>query len=260
MSFVTDFLFGSGPEQVGTAQSPGDAWLQNQLKPLIERGVLSGTHGQGLYNVPNAPMPGYQVPQAPWMQGQQAQGGQMQSMGPGQLYSGGQNQASSGGKFVGQMQSMGPEQLYGGGGQNQMMQPAMQGQGYGAENFLQRGEVNAAQNIFQDLISQTGSARGGIPGGTYGSGERMAGDLATGAMGRYAAAQLPYDQMMNQQGMLGYTMGQIPQWQQQAQSMAAPWNMMGMYPGTTGSPMVQPGQQGLVQSIAPYAALMGIFG
>ena len=177
MGFITDFLFGSGPEQVGTAQSPGDAWLQNQLRPLIERGVLAGTHGQGLYNVPNAPMPGYQVPQAPWMQG--GQGGQMQSMGPGQLYSGGQPQASSGGKFGGQMQT---------GGQSQMLQPAMQGQGYGAENFLQRGEVNAAQNIFQDLISQTGSARGGIPGGTYGSGERMAGDLATGAMGRYAAA------------------------------------------------------------------------
>lgn len=132
-----------------------------------------------------------------------------------------------------------------------------------ASDFLDRGEVNTAKNTFADLVSQFGSSRGGIPGGVYGSGERMASDLAQGAVGRYTQANLPYAEMQTQANMdlwnrqyqnqtllplqqanMYYQMGQIPQWQQQAGAYQAPWNLMA---STYGSPIV--GTRGAATSL-----------
>jgi hypothetical protein len=77
----------------------------------------------------------------------------------------------------------------------------------------------------------------------------------------YTSGQIPAWQMgiqlPLQQANLGYTAGQIPQWQQQIQSLQSPWNLASMYSGTYGSPIVQPGQTGLLQSLAPFAAIAG---
>ena len=220
VDFGKDLLFGSEPEQVGTAQSPGQAWLQGQLKPLLGNifGNLMG--GQGAYNVPNAPQaPGvpdynvtpYQTPNAPYASPQ---------------------------------------------------------------DMIQGGEMRTAQNLMENFYS--GGGGGSAMGGLSGQGANIMGnvlsDLSQGAVGRYAQMQLPYAQMQNQQGRdvwgaqndvwraglnqqnLGYTMGQIPQWQQQTQAMN-PLPYAGMYSGTYGSPMIQQGQQGIVQQMLPYAGL-----
>jgi hypothetical protein len=223
MGGVTDFLFGSGPEQVGTASDPGQQWLQGKLQPLLE-GILGKIgSGQPAYNVPQAPSaPGvpsynvspYQVPQAPYSS---------------------------------------------------------------PMDMIQSGEMNTARNLREQFYGGGGggSAMGGVSGQGQVFDSNLAAQLAQGAVGRWANMQLPYAQMQGQQARdvwgqqnnvwnaglnqanLGYTMGQIPQWQAQAQAYN-PYPWASMYSGTYGSPIVEPGQQGFVQDMAGTAGTLGL--
>ena len=178
MGFISDFLFGSETEQMGTAQSPGNAWLQNALRPMLGQGIGAGMGGQPLY-----PTQGYNAPQAPF---------------------------SSPADFAG---------------------------GY--------------ENIINRMMEPYGDALGGAMGGFSGAGQNIMGSamgqIAPQIMNQYTQNQGMYDQMGAQASMFGANA--------MNQSYGAPWNLAGMYAGSTGSPMVQPGQQGLMQSIAPFAAL-----
>jgi len=65
MSGIVGSLFGTSPQQEGTAISPGQGWLQNQLKPGIEQMIQNYSQGQQGYSTPIAPDLGsYNVPQA----------------------------------------------------------------------------------------------------------------------------------------------------------------------------------------------------
>ncbi len=234
MGGITDFLFGSHPTQQGTAQSPGQAWLQQQMKPGLGQVFSNLFNNQPAYNVPQAPM----APSAPNI----------------------------------------PD--YNAGSYSVPTAPFNS-----PTDLIQSGELRTAQNLMQNFYS--GGGGGSAMGGLSGQGASVMGnvlsDLSQGAVGRFAQMQLPYDQMQanqaqdiwglqNQANMqqwqqnallplqqqnLGYTSGQIPQWQAQTQAMN-PYPYYSMYSGTYGTPMVQPGQQGLVQSVAPFAALGGL--
>jgi len=220
---VTDFLFGSEPEQMGTAQSPGQSWLQQQLRPMMQQGIQAGMSGQQLYptaGLPNTPQAqgynaqGYQAPQAPY---------------------------GSPSDYLGQYQdtSMNAmEQFWGGGG--------------------------------------GGSAMGGWSGSGVNAGSEIATWAGRNAMQDYQNAMLPYANMQNQASQFGANAqnqagmfgaqaqnqmeamgygGGLQQMQNQQQSYGAPWNILSQYSGTYGSPMVQPGQSGLVQNLLPFGAM-----
>jgi hypothetical protein len=212
ISGVGDFLFGSEPEQAGNAQSPGQAWLQQQLMPLMRQGIQAGMTGQQLYPTQQAQAQGYQA------QGYQAP----------------QGPYGSPADYLGQYQDTAQnamEQFWGGGG--------------------------------------GGSAMGGISGqGGNVMGRTL--DWATrNATRDYNAAMLPFAQMQNQASMFGAgaqnqagqfgagAQNQMSMFNTGAQNQAygAPWNILSQYSGTYGSPMIDPGQQGLVQSVLPLAGL-----
>ena len=108
---------------------------------------------------------------------------------------------------------MGGQQLYPTAGVPQT--PTAQGytaQGYNAPqmpfsspmDYLQRGEMRTAQNILEQFGGGGGSSPTAGPSGMFqANAERMAGDLSTGAMGRYMNALLPYSQMQGQASMFG---------------------------------------------------------
>jgi len=225
MGGVTDFLFGSESEQVGTVQSPGQTWLENLLKPMIQQAVGAGMGGTQLY--PTASLPttptamGYSLPNP---------------------YGIPQAQYQSPADFAG---------------------------GY--------------TDVINKMMEPYGDALGGAMTGWSGTGKEVLG----AAMGRIAPTimrdftqyQLPYQQMamlgaqdvygagigqnqffanaQNQMAAMGYG-GGLQQMGAQQQAYSTPWNLMGMYSGSTGSPMVQPGQQGLAQTMAPFAAMGGM--
>lgn len=267
MSFIGDALFGSEPEQVGTAQSPGQAWLQNTLKPLIQRGVYQGLENRSLYNVPQLPnAPSfYKIPDAPEAPGV----------------------PDYPGYGVGSYQTP----------QAPFSSPADFAGGY--------------ETILNRMIEPFGESLGSARGGWSGSGQQVLGsamgEIAPQIMNQYTQSMLPYAQMQGQQardvwgaqtqydtsrlgnlfnaqlgqGNLGYTMGQIPQWQMEAtgpqqqanlrylsgdlpywqaqtQARSAPWNLASMYSGTYGSPMVQQGQQGMFGTAANMLPFFGL--
>jgi len=213
LDWAGDFLFGSGPEQTGTAQSPGQAWLQGQLQPLLSKGIQAGLSGQGLYPVQQAPMPNYNigsysVPQAPFSS---------------------------------------------------------------PTDYLQSGELRTAQNLLENFFAGGGggSAGGGLSGQANTIYGNVLGDLSKGLVGRYNQMQLPYNQMQAQanqniwqagvnQGQLGYTGSTLPYYSALNQSYSSPWNLAGLYSGTYGSPIIDPGQQGLVQDALGFGAQAGI--
>ena len=227
MGGIVDSLFGSEPEQVGTAQSPGDAWLQQMLQPMLQRGIGAGKSGRGLY-------PTAGLPNTPQAQGYQAQG-----------YDAPQAQYNSPADFAG---------------------------GY--------------TNIINRMMEPYGDALGGSMGGFSGAGQNIMGSamgqIAPQIMNQYTQYQQPFAQMQNQASMfgagaqnqagqfnagaqnqmagLGYQ-GGLQRMQNQQQSYAAPWNLAGMYSGSTGSPMIQQGQQGLfgglINGLAGGAGMMG---
>ena len=247
MGGVTDFLFGSEPEQVGTAQSPGQSWLQNQLKPLLNMGIQAGLSGQGLYNVPqapqapqapsitappSAPMAGsYGVPSAPFSSPSDLiQSGELRTAQNllENFYSGG-----GGGSAMGGLSGQGSQVL--GNVLSDLSQGAV---GRYAQMQLPYDQLQAQanQNIWGAGINQAnlGYTQGQIPAWQMG-------------------IQLPL-----QQQNLGYTAGQIPQWQQQIQSNQSPWNLASLFSGSYGSPIVNQGQQGLFQSTANTAGGLGL--
>lgn len=203
MGGLVDSLFGSEPTQYGEATTAGQSWLQQLLKPGI----------QSLFSNYQSGQPGFNVPQAP-----QAPGVPNYNVTP---YST-------------------PQAPFG-----------------SPSDMIQGGEMNAARNLMEQLYS--GGGGGSAMGGLSGQGAQVMGnvlsDLSQGAVGRYAQMQLPYAQMQAQQAQdvwnmqnqvwnmplqqanLGYTQGQIPQWQAQAQAMDPRW-LYQMYSGTYGSPMV----------------------
>ena len=209
---------GSDPQQVGTAQSPGDYWMQTLLQPNLLQARNKLYAGQPMYNVPNAPQ----------AQGYDAQGYTAQ------------------GYTAPQMPYSSPT------------------------DYLQRGEMNTARNVMENFYGQGGggSATGGGSGAGFDREAALSAQLGQGAMGRYMNAQLPYAQMdaqasqfgagaqnqasqfgagaQNQAGMFGATsqnqlLGQQYGYQNQAMN---PSGLLSMYPGSTGNPMVNPGQQG----------------
>ena len=256
MSFITDTLFGSDAEQVGTAQSPGDAWLQNMLQPMIQRGIGIGMSGQGLYQTPNVPS----TPQAQSYQGQ----GYNPSSYMGQGYNAPQAPWSSPSDYLGQYQdtSMNAmEQFWGGGGGGSAMGGwSGSGVGAGAEiaTLAGRNAMQDYQNAilpYAQMQNQAGQFNAGVQNtaNQYNAGMRnqasMFGAGAQNTAGQFNAGQ--YNQMAG----MGYG-GALQGMQNQQQSYAAPWNLAGMYSGATGSPMVQPGQQGIAQSFADMSPLL----
>ena len=212
-------FFGSGPEQVGNAQSPGQAWLQQMLMPMMMQGIGAGMQGQGLYQTAG-------LPQTPHAQGYQAQG-----------YDAPQAPYGSPDDYLGQYQdtSMNAmEQFFGGGG--------------------------------------GGSATAGWSGSGVNAGSEIATWAGRNAMQDYQNAMLPYAQMQNQAGqfntqaqnqagMFGAgAQNQASQFNAQAQNQAygAPWNILSQYSGTYGSPMVDPGQEGMVQSTLGFGGQAGM--
>ena len=146
-----------------------------------------------------------------------------------------------------------------------------QAQGYQAQGYtspqapfsspmdmIQSGEMNTAQNLMQQFYSGGGggSAMGGLSGQGQGVMGNVLGNLAQGAVGRYAQMQQSYDQMRDQAAMYGAgAQNQANQFQAGAQNQmnmmgygaqqqanAAPWDLANQYPTTFGSPMV--GEQG----------------
>ena len=209
---------GSDPQQVGTAQSPGDYWMQTLLQPSLLQARDRMYYGKPMYNVPNAP-------QAPEAQGYNAQG-------------------------------------YG----------APQAPFSSPTDYLQRGEMDTSRNVMENFYGQGGggSATGGGSGAGFDREAALSSQLGQGAMGRYMNAQLPYAQMgaqasqfgagaqnqagqfnasaQNQMGAMGYG-GQMQQYGYQNQAMN-PSGLLSMYPGSTGNPMVNPGQQGMDPTMA----------
>jgi len=204
VSGITDTLFGSEPSQVsqvGTAQSPGQSWMQQLLMPGLQQmmgNYMGGGQGWQTPNMPSLPEFG-QTPQAP---------------------------------FSSPM------------------------------DMIQSGEMNAAQNLREQFYSGGGggSAMGGVGGQGQVFDSNLAAQMAQGATGRFAQMQLPYDQMQfNQLGSI-FNAGvgqQGMQYQAQNQAMDPRW-LYGQFGGTYGSPMVDPGQQGLVSQLAPFAGMAGM--
>ena len=202
--FVSDIagsLFGSEPEQVGTAQSPGQSWMQQLLMPGLQQMMGNYMGGQPGWQTPNMPsLPEFgQTPQAP---------------------------------FSSPM------------------------------DMIQSGEMNTAQNLREQFYSGGGggSAMGGVGGQGQVFDSNLAAQLAQGATGRFAQMQLPYDQMQQQQNANIFGAGvnqQNMQYQAQNQAMDPRW-LYGQFGGTYGSPMVDPGQQGLVSQLAPFAGMAGM--
>jgi len=233
---------GSDPQQVGTAQSPGDYWMQTLLQPNLLQARNRLYAGQPMYNVPNAP-------QAPTAQGYDAQGYTAQ------------------GYTAPQMPYSSPT------------------------DYLQRGEMDTARNVMESFYGQGGggSATGGGSGAGFDREAALSAQLGQGAIGRYMNAQLPYAQMgaqasqfgagaqnqasqfgagaqnqasqfgagaQNQMGAMGYG-GQMQQYGYQNQAMN-PSGLLSMYPGSTGNPMVNPGQQGKGMGDMMLGSMMGM--
>jgi hypothetical protein len=173
-------LGSSDAKQVGTAQSPGDAWLQGMIQPGMTQSLANLYQGGSAYPVPQAPQANYQLPQAPYAS---------------------------------------------------------------PYDMIQSGEMQTAQNLREQFYGGGGggSAMGGVSGQGQVFDSNLATNMAQGATSRYAAMQLPYDQMLNQQGQLGYQ-GQLQGYGYQNAAMN-PYQYYGMYPGVTGNPMIQPSQQ-----------------
>ena len=158
------------------------------------------------------------------------------------------------------------------GGQQLYPTADAQAQGYNAQgynapqmpystpmDYLQQGEMSSARNVMENFYGQGGggSATGGGSGAGYDMQAGLSSQLAQGAMGRYMNAQLPYAQMgaqasqfgagaqnqASQFGASGQNQASMFNAGQQNQAYASPWNYQGMYQGTTGNAMINPGQQ-----------------
>lgn len=207
MSFVTDLLFGSAPEQTGTAISPGQQYAQDQFRPLLQQQAQAAMGGQPLWQTgqaPGAPQAAtYNAPQMPFSS---------------------------------------------------------------PTDYLQQGEMDTARNIMEQFGG--GSARGGQSGSGYDMQAGLSSKLAQGAMGRYMQASLPFAQMQNQASMFGAQGqnqmsalgfgGQMQQYGYENQAMQAPWNYQSLYSNTTGSPIVDPGQQGILGDLGTFGGMLGL--
>jgi len=121
------------------------------------------------------------------------------------------------------------------------------------------------ETILNRMIEPFGESLGSPRGGWSGAGKQVLGsamgEIAPQIMNQYTQSVLPYAQMQNQQGLAGYSMGQIPEWQNITNAYN-PMPLASMFGGTYGSPVVNPGQQGMFQSAAnmlPLFALSSIF-
>ncbi|MFX0194555.1 MAG: hypothetical protein ACFFCW_00410 [Candidatus Hodarchaeota archaeon] len=222
------FLFGSKSQQTGTAQSPGDYWLQTLLQPNLYQMRDRAYYSVPMWKVTEAPEApgvarGYDIPEPYGVPS----------------YSSAQMPYSS------------------------------------PTDYLTRGEMDTARNVMENFYGTGGggSARGGGSGAGFDMEAALASDLAQGAMSRYMQARLPYDTMetqaardiwggrlgreqdvweaqlglgrdifgaQNQMNVLGYQ-GDMAQYGYEQQTYDPRW-MLSMYPGSTGSPIVQPGQ------------------
>lgn len=82
MGGIVGEVFGTRPEQQGTAQSPGQSWLQQQLQPLLMNMISGYQSGQQGYATPQmSALPEYgQTPQAPYSSpSDMIQSGEMQA-------------------------------------------------------------------------------------------------------------------------------------------------------------------------------------
>ena len=209
MGGIMSSLFGTAPKQQGTAQSPGQAWWQEQLQPMMQQGVNQGMSGQGLY-------PTAGLPNTPNAQGYSAQG-----------YTAPQPEWNSPTDFAGGYTDI----------INRMMEPYGDALGSSMGGFSGAGQNimgSAMGQIAPQIMNQYTNYQGmydqmGAQASQFGAGaQNQAGQFNAGAQ--------------NQMNAMGYG-GGLQQMQNQQQSYRDPWTMFSQqYPATFGSPMV--GEQG----------------
>jgi len=117
--------------------------------------------------------------------------------------------------------------------------------------------------ILNRMIEPFGESLGSARGGWSGAGQQVLGsamrEIAPQIMNQYTQSVLPYAQMQNQQGLAGYSLGQMSQYNNLANAYNPQW-LYGMYNNTYGSPMINPGQAGAVQQMIPYLGLSYLMG